>query len=610
MKYLLFLLLPLLTARSISAQQRMYNAANGHSHNDYRQNIPFLLAYHAGMGSVEADVFLRNGQLLVAHETEELPTAKRLESLYLKPIAAIRKERPDTTRKLQLLIDIKESYKDVIPALVKELQPYLQDFDPARNPHAVRIVLSGNVPPPEKFTEYPDYIFYDGRPAMQYSAAQLERIAMISDNLHNYSVWNGKGTPTPEDAKKLAAVVQRAHDNGKPFRFWGTKDNPNTWSELEKLGVDWIGTDHPEDLRSFYAGRERLQYSSPATYQIYQPTYATDGAKKRVKNIILLIGDGMGLAQIQAALTANGGMLHLGMFRHIGLSRTEAVNSDITDSAAGGTAMASGKKTNNRYVGVDTAGNPLTSIPDTLAAYGIKSGIISSGDVTDATPAAFYAHQPERSSSFRIAADLLNSNIDILIGSNRKSFIANPDAGLMEKLQRKGFAYSQDLETYNGGMSGKQLVLLHDSVCRPVKNGRGAMLQASLKTTVRILSSNKKGFFIMAEGAQIDYGGHANDLPYVITELHDFDRLVGDALRFADRDGETLVIVTADHETGGLSIQDASYRKGFVRGHFSSDDHTDIMVPVFAYGPGAAEFMGMYENTGIFDRIVRLMTGR
>lgn len=600
MKYLFLLLL---ITPAVFAQQRVYTAANGHSHNDYRQNIPFLLAYYAGMGSIEADVYLRDGRLLVAHDKEELPTAKTLESLYLQ---AITKVPPDTARKLQLLIDIKESYKDVIPALVKALQPYLHDL----NRHAVRIVLSGNIPPPENFADYPDYIFYDGRPGILYTPAQLKRIAMISDNLRNYSVWNGKGTPTPEDAKKLTAVVRQAHDNGKPFRFWGTKDNPNTWSELEKLGADWIGTDHPEDLRSFYAGRERLQYTSPAAYNIYQPTYAADGAKKRVKNVILLIGDGMGLAQIQAALTANGGVLNLSMFRHIGLSRTEAVNSDITDSAAGGTAMASGKKTNNRYVGVDTAGHPLTEIPDTLSRYGIKSGIISSGDVTDATPAAFYAHQPERSSSFKIAADLLTSNIDILVGSNRKSFIRNPDAQLMKKLQQKGFTYSSDLAAFNSTESGKHLVLLHDSVCRPVKKGRGTMLQASLEKTVSLLSANEQGFFIMAEGAQIDYGGHANDLPYVITELHDFDRMVGDALRFADKDGETLVIVTADHETGGLSIQDASYRRRFVRGHFSSDDHTDIMVPVFAYGPGAAAFMGMYENTGIFDRIVRLMTER
>ena len=130
------------------------------------------------------------------------------------------------------------------------------------------------------------------------------------------------------------------------------------------------------------------------------------------------------------------------------------------------------------------------------------------------------------------------------------------------------------------------------------------MLKISLLKTIALLSKNPKGFFIMAEGAQIDHGGHANDLPVAITEQHDFDRLVGEALKFADQDGETLVIVTADHETGGLSLLDASYKKGMVRGNFSTDDHTNIMVPVFAYGPGSENFIGVYSNTAIFKRII------
>ncbi|MNT57570.1 Alkaline phosphatase H precursor [compost metagenome] len=131
------------------------------------------------------------------------------------------------------------------------------------------------------------------------------------------------------------------------------------------------------------------------------------------------------------------------------------------------------------------------------------------------------------------------------------------------------------------------------------------MLQTSLLKTIQLLSANPKGFFIMAEGAQIDHGGHANDLPFAVTEQQDFDRLVGEAIKFADRDGETLVIVTADHETGGLSLLDASYKKGMVRGNFSTDDHTNIMVPVFAYGPGANAFMGVYPNNSIFDKIIK-----
>lgn len=174
----------------------------------------------------------------------------------------------------------------------------------------------------------------------------------------------------------------------------------------------------------------------------------------------------------------------------------------------------------------------------------------------------------------------------------------------MDELAEKGYQLQTTLDSFEKATSGKQLVLLADSATRRVLDGRGDMLKTSLLKTIQLLSKNNTGFFIMAEGAQIDYGAHANDLPYVVTEQHDFDRLVGEALKFADHDGETLVIVTADHETGGLSLLDADYRKGTVRGYFSSDDHTNIMVPVFAYGPGAQNFIGIYNNTEIFNKII------
>jgi len=109
----------------------------------------------------------------------------------------------------------------------------------------------------------------------------------------------------------------------------------------------------------------------------------------------------------------------------------------------------------------------------------------------------------------------------------------------------------------------------------------------------------------MAEGAQVDYGGHKNDLPYVTSEVLDFDRLVGAALKFADEDGETLVVVTADHETGGLSLLDGDFSKGYVGGQFSTHDHSAIPVPVFAYGPGSQLFEGVYENTALFGKILK-----
>lgn len=109
----------------------------------------------------------------------------------------------------------------------------------------------------------------------------------------------------------------------------------------------------------------------------------------------------------------------------------------------------------------------------------------------------------------------------------------------------------------------------------------------------------------MTEGARVDYGEHANSLPYVATEVMDFDQVVGEALKFADKDGETLVIVTADHETGGLTLLDGDYKNGYVSGQFSSNDHTALPVPVFAYGPQSFRFRGVYENTALFGKILQ-----
>lgn len=600
------LLLFVLFAGNVSAQVKP-TANNGHSHNDYRQQIPLLTAYYANMGSIEADVFLTKGELYVAHEKSEIRTGMTLKKVYLEPLAAFYKANgnhpyKDPKLKLQLVIDIKEDYKNVLPRLIQELKSDSWIFDTKQNPEAIRIVISGDVPPVEEFKNYPEYIWFDGRPSKTYHAVQLERIAMISDDIAAHTVWNGKGTPTPPDLAKLKAMVDKAHQLHKPFRFWGTKDNVNSWKELENIGADWIGTDHPEKLTEFYSHRGQLEYTNPKAYTPYQPDYKSDGRKGKAKNVILLIGDGMGLAQIQAGLSANFGKSNLMQMRYIGLSRTEASNSDFTDSAAGATAFASGKKTNNRYIGMDADGKKLDALPDTLALFKVKSGIISSGDITDATPAAFYAHQTDRSMSKEIAADLPASHVDILVGSNRKSFTENGE--LMKTLAEKGYNYSKTLDEFKSAKAGKQLVLLADSVTRSMLAGRGEMLKNSLLKTIELLSDNKQGFFIMAEGAQVDYGGHANNLPYVIAEQHDFDSVVGEALKFADQDKETLVIVTADHETGGLSLLDASYRSGKVRGNFSTDDHTNIMVPVFAYGPGAENFIGVYPNNELFNKII------
>jgi alkaline phosphatase len=584
-----------------------------HSHNDYSQPIPFFSAYNARMNSIEADVFLSGNELFVAHELKQIVPGKTLKSVYLEPLYKLYKKNgnqpyPNEGRSLELVIDIKENYAKVIPEIIRQLQGYKDMIDPALSKKPVKIVLSGDLPVASLYANYPAYLSFDGRPGIAYTAGQLKRVAMISDDMHSYTDWNGKGNPAVADTLKLLKVIADAHRLNKPFRFWGTQDSYNTWIELENLGVDWIGTDHPEMLHAFYAARPKTEYSSPGSYAAYLPKYESDGKDTPVKNVILLIGDGMGLAQIQAALTANHGKLNLAGIRHIGFSLTKAANSGNTDSAAGGTAISCGEKTNNRYVGMDSLGRPISNIPDSLYGFGIRSGVISSGDITDATPAAFYAHQPERNWSDKIAADFLNSKVEVLIGPNRKSFTENSDKQLLGKLQQKGYEFLPGLDELKQAKPGKKLVLVADSVTRPVLKGRADMLKTSLEQSIRLLSSNKKGFFIMAEGAQVDYGGHDNNLPYVVTELLDLDQTIGAALKYADADGQTLVIITADHETGGLTLLAADQTKGRILGNFSTNDHTNLMVPVFAYGPHSDMFTGMYQNNEIYHKIIQLMS--
>ncbi|WP_240755284.1 alkaline phosphatase [Pedobacter sp. SYP-B3415] len=610
--FILLLSGTLLVLQPVFGQVALH-ANHGHSHNDYKQAVPLKTAYNAGMGSIEADIFLRSGQLFVAHEASEIETSRTLKQLYLNPLAEIYKANnnrpyPRQDWKLQLVIDLKQDYREVLPVLIRELNAFEDTFDASRNPRAIRIVISGNMPPPAEFGQFPKSLSFDGRPQLTYTPGQLERIAMISDDLKAYTIWNGKGNPTGEDEAKLRAVISKAHGQNKPFRFWATQDSPNTWIVLERLGADWINTDQPAALQQFYANAAKQTYTRATAQPVYTPAGDAGYITKAPKNVILLIGDGMGLAQIHAAAMANHGTLNILQIPHIGFAQTSAADAGNTDSAAGATALATGTKTNNRFIGVDPAKKPMTNLVDTLAGWGFKSGIISTGDITDATPACFYAHQPERSMSQAIAADLANSKAQILIGSNQKSFSTGSNAALPARLHEKGFDTVDAIDKMSTKPERRQLVLLPDSATRPVLKGRTDLLRQALQKTVASLSQNKAGFFIMAEGAQIDHGGHANDLPFLVTELHDFDLAVEAALRFADTNKETLVIVTADHETGGLSLLDTDPAKGMIRGAFSTNDHTNIMVPVFAYGPGAAAFTGTYPNNEIFHKILKSLS--
>ena len=360
-----------------------------------------------------------------------------------------------------------------------------------------------------------------------------------------------------------------------------------------------FGQDKPEV-------EKKRSYTNVDFHETYQPKNYKKW-KKRPKNVILLIGDGTGLAQLYSAYTANKGRLNLFNLTNVGFSITTSANRYITDSAAGATAMASGIKTNNSAVGVDPNNKPVTLITDELRAKNFKIAVISNGDITDATPASFYAHQPSRKMMDEIALDFMASKTDVLIGGGTSHFTKRTDKrNLLQELNKLGYGVTVNF-TVIDSLRKDKFVVLDDKAVVSKMNGRTDFLQHSLRKTLQTFSKSKQPFFIMEEAAQIDIGGHNNNIEYVVTEALDFDKTIGDAIRFADSNRETLVIITADHETGGLSLIDGDISKGYVEASFGTDHHTSVAVPVFAYGPGADKFRGVYQNTEIYHKLKILL---
>ncbi|SDS71046.1 alkaline phosphatase [Mucilaginibacter mallensis] len=591
---------------SVNAQIKVYTVADAHSHNDYKNNIPFYRAYEKGFGSIEADVYAVNGKLMVAHDKAEVAENRSLKILYTDPL--IEKLAHDQQRQLRLLIEIKEDYKAVLPLVISELKPLESYFSYPGHPGRLSIVLTGAVPPAAEMVNYPEWISFDVDHIDGFTPEQWKKVGLVSFPFSKYVHWNGKGVLNSEEVARVSAGIDSVHAAGKMIRFYETPDTKSSWLALIRLKVDVIGTDKVEELGDFLNKKEKDEYVAPQSYAIYHPTYKSDGAVKKVKNIILCIGDGMGLSQIYATYTANRGQLNIFQMQNIGFSITNSADAYITDSAAGGTAFASGQKTNDRAIGVDPSGKPLKSLADYSAKAGKKTADIVVCELTDATPAAFYAHQSERSNATAIARDITSSPVDIFLGSAYTDFTEKVNGETpIDIMKKRGYTVIRNFDDFLKSPATKILGLMDDSVTRPKMNGRGDYLPLAFNKVTHTFKNDPKGFFMMIEGSQIDHGGHSNNLKQVITENSDFDKVVGEALKFADEDGETLVIVTADHETGGLTLLDGNIAKGYVWGDFSTNDHTGTPVPVFAYGPHSLDFRGVYNNNEIFYKLLQLI---
>lgn len=594
MKTLITFILLFFTLWAVAQKAPSHYASRAHAHNDYEQAFPFWLAWGQGVGSMEADIFLENGQLVVAHDRVQVKRGWTLDSLYLKPLVrCIRQNKgsvyPDPGQSLQLMIDIKTAAVPTLQKLVEVIEQYSE----ITTCSTLRITISGNRPSTEDWNGYPNWMYFDAGFHTAYSQSAWEKIAMLSDNFANYSTWNGKGRLPEKERDSLQSLIRYAHDKGKKIRFWNAPDILNSWYAYLELGLDFINTDDLHGIGLFFRQKDEREYTNPNPHAIYTPTGKSDGVDKPVRNIILIIGDGTGLPQWYAGYTANRGWLSVFGMKNTGWSKTSSQDNFITDSAPGATAFSSGKKTNNRSVGVDHTGKTLPLITEDLSKKGWRTGVITTGDFRDATPAAFYAHQAERSAYGPILNDLSQSTLNLVAGHAQWNSTDSIDKKLKSRFKVLHHV-DQVPDMY------KSPILLADTLAsKSFLAGRGKWLEGIFDRSIPLLK-NEKGFFLMVEGAQVDYGGHANKLPYVVTELLDLDQLIGKALAFADQDGETLVIVTGDHETGGLTLTAGDYERGFISGQFSTTDHTAIPVPVFAYGPRSYLFTGVYENVEIY----------
>lgn len=337
-------------------------------------------------------------------------------------------------------------------------------------------------------------------------------------------------------------------------------------------------------------------------------------AGKKAKNVILLIGDGMGLAQASTAFYFQDKEPSFVRFPVIGLHRNPATDALITDSAAGATAFSTGYRSYNAAIGVDSDTTSRPTILEIAAGQGKSTGLIATSSITHATPASFFAHTAHRNDAEIIASQLPAAPVGFFAGGGLQYFNQRSDgANYLDSLAAHGFLVNTEkLErpaTFNPDK--KYGYLLAPDGLPKMQEGRGDFLPQATQLALDYLSQDKDGFFLMVEGSQIDWGGHDNDAEYVIRETLDFDKAIGVAMDFAEQNGNTLVIVTADHETGGMSLSAAEVRMQadyrHIKPTFSTGGHSASLIPVYAYGPGAELFTGIYWNNEIFKKMARAL---
>ncbi len=323
------------------------------------------------------------------------------------------------------------------------------------------------------------------------------------------------------------------------------------------------------------------------------------------RNIVLIIGDGMGQGAYDlASLHAHGatGRLFMQQLPVAGLCETRSQNSAVTDSAAAGTAIACGKKTNNGVVGMTADGQKLKSIAYAARDLGKAVGVITSDALSGATPAAFFAMQPARGMAPEIVADASRSRFDILIGSaaTRGLFKQNGkepnQSDLQAAMETAGYRFIDSPAAFAAVPDGVKVV---GQIEGTILAEDATALAKLTETAIARLARDIDGFFLMVESAYPDHGGHGNDPDTSILGTIHADWAAQAAVAFAAAHGDTLVICTADHETGALCAVKGTAPDARPVIVYGGTNHSGTPVPLYAFGPGAERFGGHIDNTDI-----------
>jgi alkaline phosphatase len=331
------------------------------------------------------------------------------------------------------------------------------------------------------------------------------------------------------------------------------------------------------------------------------------------KNIIILIGDGMGLNYVAANVLMHSDS-PFRKFTSVGLSITRSIDKLITDSGAAATAIATGYPTKNHYISVDTTYNSLLTVFEYAQKSGLETGLVVTDNIPGATPAAFYAHQKSRRNYFDIAKQIIRSNLKVAIGGGKKFYLPLEEGGsredsidLIEELQSRDYKICYNFNDLAESSPYDKLIGLLSFEGLPVAEERNYTLGNLTSIAIEHLNTNNNGFVMLVEGSQIDWAGHDTNYVYLLSELEDFSSAVETSLAFAENDGNTLVVVTSDHETGGMTITGGSFNADSLKIEFIGTHHTAGMVGVFAFGPGSELFNGIYDNYMIGRKLFKLL---